>query len=312
MSSYPEASYDFWLDPLIKKAKKRKRIRLAVVGATNSLVVESAFSGYQQGLIDPILIGERTLILKETQKIGWVPDHIVDIAGEEHMAQAMLDLVSSKRANGVMKGQIHTDILMSALISKRKEIFINKRLVHIFVIWMPGKPEPFLVSDAALNVAPNMETRKTALQMMLRLASLLDMEKPRIAILSATESVINSVPSSLEARTLEEWAKENLPKADIRGPLSLDLAYSPQSAVIKKMTHDPVAGRANGFLVPDLVSGNILYKSMVYFGNGCAAGLITGANIPILLTSRADPAEARMASIALASLYNDPTATPNP
>jgi phosphate acetyltransferase len=159
-----------------------------------------------------------------------------------------------------------------------------------------------IVSDAAVNVTPDMKTRQSALVAVDELARRTGIKRPRIAVLSATESAIPSVPTSIQAAELAEWAGENVPTSDVRGPLALDLILSQKSAETKGLGDDPVAGKADAIIVPDLVSGNAIFKALVYLSGGCAAGIVLGGTIPVLLTSRADPAAARLASAALASI----------
>ena len=159
-----------------------------------------------------------------------------------------------------------------------------------------------LISDAAVNVAPDMETRQSSIVEVKKLLNKLGNDRPKIAILSATDCVIEAVPSSVEGRALADWAKANVDGIDVSGPLALDLIISPEAVATKKLTDDPVAGHADAIIVPDIVSGNALFKAFVYLTGGCAAGVGTGAKVPILLTSRADPPAARIASAALAAI----------
>ena len=174
--------------------------------------------------------------------------------------------------------------------------------MHIFYITDPIEQRPLIVSDAAVNVSPDLKTRQNALQAVDQLARATGISRPKIAILSATESAIPSVPSSMEAKELAQWGAENVPTSDIHGPLALDHILSQQSAKTKGMTENPVAGKADGIIVPDIVSGNAIFKALVYLSGGCAAGIVMGGKIPILLTSRADPPAARLASVALAAI----------
>jgi phosphate acetyltransferase len=177
-------------------------------------------------------------------------------------------------------------------------------LVHVFHITHPDGGKPLIISDAAVNVTPDMDTRKAAITNCVALLRKLGVAEPKVAMLSATESVLPAVPSSVEARELRDWARAEIPNAHFSGPLALDLILSPESVAIKGMGDDPVAGNADAIIAPDIVSGNALFKSLVYLSGGCAAGVVMGAKVPILLTSRADPAVARIASVALAAVIN--------
>ena len=161
-----------------------------------------------------------------------------------------------------------------------------------------------MISDAAVNIKPSEKTLKTITETMVNSLKLLGIETPKIAFLSASEMVMENMESTVVAQNLREWAKENIKDAFFSGPLALDLIISREAALKKGLEDDPVAGQSNGIIVPEIVSGNTLYKSLVYFAGGCAAGIVLGAKVPVLLTSRADPPEARLASIALASILS--------
>lgn len=294
---------------LLGRARELGPLSLLVVGAGADLPLQAALDGMDSGLARPVLIGDPDEIAASAARLNRALDGLVIIAakGENAMAEAAVGVLAGHTdgvpaIDAVMKGHIHTDIFMAACLKKEAGLRIGARFVHIFCVFPPNGGSPVLVSDAALNVQPDIQTRQTALREMVRLAGLLDIEHPRIAILSATETAIASVPSSIEAAELASWASQTIGGAEIHGPLSLDLAVSATSVQAKGLVGHPVAGQADALLVPDLVSGNILYKSLVWFGGGCAAGLVMGARLPILLTSRADPPEARLASLALARL----------
>ena len=176
--------------------------------------------------------------------------------------------------------------------------------MHLFHISEPVTGQALIVSDAAVNIAPDIETRKQAMRLAEKMAIATGIARPKIALLSATESVIKAMPSSAEARELSDWARTAMPGSDVCGPLALDLILSEESARNKGMADEPVAGKADIVIVPDIVSGNALFKSLVYLAGGCAGGIVLGGSVPILLTSRSDPAEARLASIALAAIMN--------
>jgi len=191
---------------------------------------------------------------------------------------------------------------MKAALNPVAGLRTDSRLVHVFHISHPDGGRPILISDAAVNVAPDMTTLQSSTKAVVSMLHKLGNAQPHVAFLSATESPTSSVPSSVEARALCNWAIENVRGADFSGPLALDLILSPASVAVKGMGHDPVAGQADAIIVPDIVSGNALFKSLVYLSGGCAAGVVLGAKVPILLTSRADPAAARLAAVALAAV----------
>ncbi|MGB1228356.1 MAG: phosphate acetyltransferase [Proteobacteria bacterium] len=297
---------------LLAAARERGRLNLLVVRASAPLPMEAAFHAYQAGIAQPVLVGEADRIEAEAATLGWDLSDItvIDSNGEAEAAakaasllQASLSEPDALPIGAVMKGQLHTDVFMAALLNREVGLRIGNRLVHIFAIYPPDSGAgPVLVSDAAVNVTPDEKTQNQSMIEMCALAKKLGHMRPKLAILSATETPIDSMPASMVAAERAKWAKAHLVDTDISGPLSFDLALSAHAVATKGITGDAVAGRANCLLVPDIVSGNILYKALVYLGGGCAAGIVLGGAVPILLTSRADPPAARLASIALAGI----------
>ena len=297
---------------LLAAARERGRLNLLVVRASAPLPMEAAFHAYQAGIAQPVLVGEADRIEAEAATLGWDLSDItvIDSNGEAEAAakaasllQASLSEPDALPIGAVMKGQLHTDVFMAALLNREVGLRIGNRLVHIFAIYPPDSGAgPVLVSDAAVNVTPDEKTQNQSMIEMCALAKKLGHTRPKLAILSATETPIESMPASMAAAERAKWAKTHLVDTDISGPLSFDLALSAHAVATKGITGDAVAGRANCLLVPDIVSGNILYKALVYLGGGCAAGIVLGGAVPILLTSRADPPAARLASIALAGI----------
>lgn len=297
---------------LLAAARERGRLNLLVVRASAPLPMEAAFHAYQAGIAQPVLVGEADRIEAEAATLGWDLSDItvIDSNGEAEAAakaasllQASLSEPDALPVGAVMKGQLHTDVFMAALLNREVGLRIGNRLVHIFAIYPPDSGAgPVLVSDAAVNVTPDEKTQNQSMIEMCALAKKLGHTRPKLAILSATETPIDSMTASIVAAERAKWAKAHLVDTDISGPLSFDLALSAHAVATKGITGDAVAGRANCLLVPDIVSGNILYKALVYLGGGCAAGIVLGGAVPILLTSRADPPAARLASIALAGI----------
>jgi len=297
---------------LLAAARERGRLNLLVVRASAPLPMEAAFHAYQAGIAQPVLVGEADRIEAEAATLGWDLSDItvIDSNGEAEAAakaasllQASLSEPDALPVGAVMKGQLHTDVFMAALLNREVGLRIGNRLVHIFAIYPPDSGAgPVLVSDAAVNVTPDEKTQNQSMIEMCALAKKLGHMRPKLAILSATETPIDSMPASMVAAERAKWAKTHLVDTDISGPLSFDLALSAHAVATKGITGDAVAGRANCLLVPEIVSGNILYKALVYLGGGCAAGIVLGGAVPILLTSRADPPAARLASIALAGI----------
>ena len=278
--------------------------RVAIARAGAPLPMEAAEDATKAGIMIPVFVGEADAIRAEAAKLDWdISAYAIhDTTGEEEAGRTAAALCGAGEADVLMKGNLHTDVFMKSAVSRDAGLRTGRRFVHIFHISHPDGGKPILISDAAVNVHPNMETRQDAIREVANLLNLLGNERPKIAILSATESPIPSVPSAVEGRELADWAKEHVLNADVSGPLAFDLIMSPAAAATKGLSADPVAGFADGIIVPDIVSGNALFKAFVYLKGGCAAGLVTGAKVPILLTSRADPAAARMASAALAAI----------
>jgi phosphate acetyltransferase len=269
--------------------------------------MEAAKAATEAGIMTPIFTGEAEMIQAEADKLGWDISgyELIEASGEEASGMAAAQACGEGRADVLMKGQLHTDVFMKSALSRDNGLRTGNRLVHVFHISHPDGGKPILISDAAVNVAPDLETRKAAITSCVDLLRKLGTAEPKVAMLSATESVLPAVPSSGEGRELRDWAVENIKNAHFSGPLALDLILSPESVAIKGLGSDPVAGDADAIIVPDIVSGNALFKSLVYLSGGCAAGVVMGAKVPILLTSRADPAAARWASVALAAILSE-------
>lgn len=289
---------------IIKMAQQAASPRVAIACAGAPLPMLAAKEAAQADMMIPLFTGDRTLIEAEAEKIGWDISafEIIEAAGEQAAGMAAAAACGDGRADVLMKGQIHTDAFMRAAVSREAGLRTGRRFVHIFHITTPDGSGAITISDAAVNVAPDISTRQDATGEVVKLLHRLGKPRPKIAFLSATESAIESVPSSMEARALCDWARETIEGADFSGPLAFDLIMSPNAVASKKLTDDPVAGRADAIIVPDIVSGNALFKSFVYLAGGCAGGIVMGAKVPILLTSRADPPAARLSSIALGAI----------
>ncbi len=289
---------------LIARAQTFGAPRVAIARAGAPLPMEAAMEATKAGIMIPVFVGEADMILAEAAKLGWdISSYALhDTTGEEEAGLTAAGLCGAGEAEVLMKGQLHTDVFMKSAVSRNAGLRTGNRFVHIFHISHPDGGKPILISDAAVNVNPDVITRQSAIVEVKKLLNKLGNDRPKIAILSATESAIPSVPSSMEGKALAEWARENVEGIDVSGPLALDLIISPKAVATKKLTDDPVAGNADAIIVPDIVSGNALFKAFVYLTGGCAAGIVTGAKVPILLTSRADPPAARIASAALAAI----------
>ena len=286
------------------RAARQNPLRLAVVRASAPLPMQTAKQAYEEGVATPILIGEADLIKKEAEAIGWDLSGIAihDSQGEKGAIDHATALTRNGGADAIMKGHLHSDVFMGGIVSRDAGIRGTERMVHIFAMFHPDGGSPILISDGAVNVTPDMKTRQQMLISLAHMARSLGIETPKIAVISATETPIASVPSSIEARELSDWAQDHIHDAIVSGPLSFDLAMSPEAVEIKGLDDDQVAGQADALAMPDITSGNVLFKSMVWHNGACAAGVVVGGKVPIILTSRADPPSARLASIALAAL----------
>jgi len=275
----------------------------AVVHPCDASSLESAMAAMRVGLIHPILVGPRAKILAAAAAAGMDLDstEIVDAPHSDAAAEIAVGLVQQGRCEALMKGSLHTDELMRPVVA-RDGLRTKRRVSHCFVMDVPGHPDPLIISDAAVNILPTLADKADIVQNAIDLAHALKFPQVRVAILSAMETVNPGVPSTIEAAALCKMAdRGQITGALVDGPLALDNAIDPQAAEIKKIV-SPVAGRANVLIVPDLEAGNMLAKSLTFLAGAAAAGVVLGARVPIILTSRADSLETRLASCAIAAL----------
>lgn len=291
-------------DDLIAKAVACPKPRVVIARAGAELPMQAAKDAVNAGLMVPIFTGEAEAIKKCADDLDWdISGFAVhETAGEAAAGLLAAELCGAGEADVLMKGHLHTDVFMKSALNRDAGLRTGQRLVHIFHMTAPDSNRALLISDAAVNVAPDLETRRAAITHSAAMLHALGVARPKIALLSATETPIPAVPSSVEAAELAKWAKDAVRDADVSGPLAMDLILSAAAAATKGLADDPVAGQADAIIVPDIVSGNAVFKTLAYTCGGCAAGVVMGAKVPILLTSRADPAPARMASVALASI----------
>ncbi len=290
---------------LLALARQTSPQPFVFVRAIGVAVLKTAREAMVKKLAIPILVGEPDIIVRDAAAIGWsLGDvEIVPAFGEAEAIQQSVRLYLEGRAAGLAKGNIHTDVFMGGIVDRRSGIRTSNRLVHIFVMLPPAGGRALLISDAAVNVAPSVETRTEAALRMAKLAKQLGVLRPRVAVISATENILAAVSSSGEAADIAARATAQDKDADFFGPLSFDLALSPQAATMKNVKN-PVAGMADALVMPDIVSGNVLFKSLVWCAGGLAAGVVLGGAVPIVLTSRSDSPAARLASLALAAIAN--------
>ncbi|WP_298356208.1 phosphate acetyltransferase [Rhodoblastus sp.] len=287
---------------LIARAKREHIIKVAVAHPCDEVSLAGAVTAREMGLIEPILVGPGERIRAVATKAGLdlTDIEMVNAAHSHESAVKSVKLVSSGKVEALMKGSLHTDELMSAVVSKQTGIRTARRISHCFVMDVPGQPEALIITDAAVNIAPTLEDKVDIIQNAIDLAHALGVENVRVAILSAMETVTSKVPSTIEAAALCKMAERGqITGAVLDGPLALDNAISPEAAAIKKIA-SPVAGRANVLAVPDLEAGNMLAKSLSFLAGADAAGIVLGARVPIILTSRADSVITRLASCAVA------------
>ncbi len=291
---------------LIKAAAGGPAALTLVVGADHPVALESARQAATAGLIEPILIGDPQRIAALADAAGWdiAGLKVLPAAGDAALADAAAGAAADPALRIVMKGQVHTDALMGAMLRREAGIRVGNRLSHVFHMTTPDSPRPFLISDGALNVAPDFKTMQAIVTNMVTLCHKIGMAHPRLALLSATEETLPQMPSSLAAREVADWAATAGLGAEVEGPLAFDNAVSPEAAAIKGLSANPVAGQADGVIVPSIEVGNAVFKMMAYFMGACAAGVVMGGRIPIVITSRADPPAARLASAALATLVS--------
>ena len=286
---------------LLNVAHKKKGVKAAIVNAGKPLPMISVQDAVKENLIEPIFIGDKKEILNCADEIKWDISNyeIIDEKIENKTASIAAKLASQNKIKIIVKGHIHTDILMKEVLKREYNLLGKTRLSHIWHMTIDKEGKPLIITDGALNVLPNLKTKMHILKNVINFSNRIGIERPKVAVLSATEEVLDSVQSSKDAKEITKLAqKENL-KADVFGPLAFDNSISKKSAAIKGIKN-AVAGQADVLLVPSVETGNALVKMMIYFMGACAAGVVVGGKAPVVITSRSDEAEARLASIAAA------------
>jgi len=276
----------------------------AVAHPCDRSALEGCMEAARLKLIDPILVGprERILSLAAECKLDLSGVLIVDAPHSTASAAAAVQLVREGKAEALMKGSLHTDELMGAVVKGDTGLRTSRRISHCFVMDVPSHDQALIITDAAVNIAPTLEVKADILQNAIDLAHAMGVREVRVAILSAMEIVNPKVPSTVEAAALCKMVdRHQITGALVDGPLALDNAINLEAAKIKKID-SPVAGRANVLLAPDLEAGNMLAKSLTFLAGADAAGIVLGARVPIILTSRADSLIARLASCAVAAM----------
>ena len=286
---------------LLNIAKVKGPVKAVIVNAVKKVVIESAKQAVEANLITPLFVGDKSIIEKISKEINWDISkyEIVHEPDENSTAPIAAKLASEGKVKIIVKGHIHTDVLMKAVLKRDLNLIGKKRLSHVWHMTLEKNDKPFIITDGALNVLPKLETKMHILKNSVDFANRIGIEKPKVSILSATEEVLESVPSSVEAKELTNRAKEEGIKADVFGPMAFDNSVSEKAAQIKGIKN-AVAGKTDILLVPNVEAGNGLVKMMIFFMGACAAGVVVGGKVPVVITSRADDTQARLASMAAA------------
>lgn len=289
---------------LLEACKLLEPITVAVVHPCDDVSLTGAIDAAKAGLITPLLVGpqQRIRAVAEREGIDLAPYQIIDVEHSHAAAARAVELVRLGEAEALMKGSLHTDELLAEVVNKVTGLRTNRRISHCFIMDVPTYPKPLIVTDGAVNIAPDLKAKADICQNAIELAQVLRITTPKVAILSAVETVTPDIPSTIEAAALCKMAdRGQIVGGLLDGPLALDNAISMEAARTKKIV-SPVAGQADILLVPDLEAGNILAKQLTFLARAEAAGIVLGARVPIILTSRADTVRARLASCAVAVL----------
>jgi phosphate acetyltransferase len=290
---------------LIAATRAIRPIPCAVAHPCDASSLGGAVEAAEAGIILPILVGPAHKVLAAAQAAGLdiAPFELVDVPHSHAAAAKAVELVRSGRAELLMKGSLHTDELMREIVAKERGLRTERRISHVFVMDVPSYPEPLFITDAAVNIFPDLETKADICRNAIDLHLGLGLGTPRVAILSAIETVSPKIPGTIDAAALCKMAdRGQIAGGLLDGPLALDNAISPEAAEIKGIRSE-VAGRAQILVVPDLEAGNMLAKNLSFLSGADAAGIVLGARVPVILTSRADNVRTRMASCAVAALY---------
>lgn len=292
---------------LIESARRIPMSCCAVAHPCDASSLSAAVEAGRLGLFRPVLIGPSSKIqsVARDEGIDISGIQIIDTPHSHASAERAVECVQSGQASLLMKGSLHSDELLHAILKHKGGLRTERRLSHVFIMDVPNYDELLFITDAAVNIFPDLETKADILRNAIDLHHALGLGTPRVAILSAVEQVTSKIPTTLEAAALCKMAdRGQIAGGVLDGPLALDNAISPEAARVKGIT-SPVAGYAQILLVPDLEAGNMLAKNLTFLGGASAAGIVLGAKVPVILTSRADSSSAKLASCAVASLYAD-------
>ena len=292
-------------DALLARAETLPPMPTSVVCPETPDALMGAILGRDHTLIDPIFVGSEDKIRAAAEQAGAdiTGIDIVDIPDHRAAALRAVGLIHEGRARALMKGHLHTDQLLHAVLKKDGGLRRNRRISHVFVMDVPGRDRLLFVTDAAINIAPDLDCKVSIVQNAIDLALALGIETPRVGILSAVETVTPSIPSTLDAAILAKMAdRGQITGGLVDGPLAMDNAVDPEAARTKGLTGS-VAGRADILVAPNMEAGNMIAKELTFLAHAEAAGVVMGAQVPVILTSRADDEKARLASCAVAALY---------
>ncbi|WP_227369915.1 bifunctional enoyl-CoA hydratase/phosphate acetyltransferase [Halomonas sp. M20] len=297
----PGASYK----ALIDATRDLEPVRTAIVHPCDALSLSGAIEAASQGLIIPVLVGPRAKIEATAVEAGFDLGEIeiVDTPHSHAAAEMAVSLVRQAKVDALMKGKLHTDELMAAVVDGTHGIRTERRLSHIYAFDVPHYPKPLFITDAAINIYPTLDDKRDIVQNAIDLAHALGIDLPKVAVLSAVETVTPRINSTVEAAALCKMAdRGQISGGIIDGPLAFDNAVSPEAVKTKGLS-SPVAGDADILVAPDLEAGNMIAKQLIYLAGADAAGVVLGARVPIMLTSRADNTLSRLASAALVQLF---------
>ncbi|MCT8160903.1 bifunctional enoyl-CoA hydratase/phosphate acetyltransferase [Pseudoruegeria sp. SHC-113] len=292
-------------EALIRATDDLEPIRTAVVHPCDAVSLAGALQAAEMGLITPVLVGPETRIraVAEAEGLSLAGVDLVDSAHSHASAEEAVALVRAGKAEALMKGALHTDEVMSAVVDRAKGLRTERRMSHVFAMDVPSYPKPLFITDAAINIFPDLAVKADIVQNAIELVRCMGVEVPKVAILSAVETIMPNIPSTVEASALCKMAdRGQITGGVLDGPLAFDNAISLAAAQTKGIV-SPVAGQADILVAPDLEAGNMIAKQLMYLAGAASAGLVLGARVPIMLTSRADGEISRVASAAMAQLF---------
>lgn len=299
----PHAKYE----KLIARAKEIEPSRTVVVHPCDQTSLRGPVEAAEAGIIRPVFVGpaDKIAAVAREHRINIGQYELVDTPHSDASAAKGVELIREGKGELLMKGSLHTDELMRAITSSSTGLRTARRISHVFIMDVPSHPDTLIVTDAAINIAPDLDVKRDIVQNAIDLFVQVGMGTPRVGILSAVETVTSKIPSTIEAAALCKMSdRGQIIGGILDGPLAFDNAIDPEAARIKGIRSE-VAGRAQILVVPNLEAGNMLAKNLIFLSKADAAGLVLGARVPVILTSRADSVRTRMASCAIASLFAD-------